>query len=171
MKRLYYLATNLSTTEQISSDLHEAGVTDQNLHVLSKDDAELTRNNIHPATFYQKSDMIRGGERGAFLGIAGGLLVAVCLLLFSPSEMVAGTTVIILSILGALLGAILGGAHGLMQGSYKIAKYGEALRQGKHLIMVDLEQHEEQRIRSLMSRKHPEGILVKSGLVQILPFN
>ena len=46
MKCLYYLAPTLVSTHQISNDLHDVGVNDWFLHVVSTDEAGLKKEQI-----------------------------------------------------------------------------------------------------------------------------
>ena len=63
MKRLYYLTESMESTEQISDDLHKAGVTDWNFHVVSKHhEAGLYRRHIHSANIIHKSDIVHSAE-------------------------------------------------------------------------------------------------------------
>ena len=65
MKCMYYLAPNLVNTHQVSDDLHDVGITDWNVHVISKDEAGLKKENIHSSNWLETKDLLRSGFIGA----------------------------------------------------------------------------------------------------------
>ena len=65
MKCMYYLAPTLDDTQRISDDLHEAGVNDWFLHVVSKDEAGLRREKLHSSNYLETLDVVRDGFIGA----------------------------------------------------------------------------------------------------------
>lgn len=67
MKCFYYLAPTLESTHQISDDLHDVGVRDWLLHVITKDEAGLKREHIHSSNYFETLDLVRGGLIGANL--------------------------------------------------------------------------------------------------------
>lgn len=151
MKRLYYLADNLDTADDVAKALHNEGISDWNFHVLSKDDAGLYRHHLHAATPLHQRDLIRTGERGALLGFAVGMAAAV----FSASliEMSSMHTMMVFSIaviLPTLFGAWLGGLVGLSTENHKITRFHNDIEAGRALLMIDVKRTHENRIRDLM---------------------
>ena len=55
MKRLYYLTDTLDSVSKISTNLHQDGITDWNIHVLSKDEAGLYHRHVHSAHLFQQN--------------------------------------------------------------------------------------------------------------------
>ena len=84
MKCMYYLAPNLISTHQVSDDLHDVGVDDWNVHVISKDEAGLKKENIHSSNWLETKDLLRDGFIGANIGFIIGVLIAGGLFLFEP---------------------------------------------------------------------------------------
>jgi hypothetical protein len=171
MKRIYYLTDNIESTEQISNDLHEAGIKDWNFHVLSKDEAGLYKRHIHSANYLQKLDIVRDAERGAMLGAIVGLLVTWII----ASSQVFGANagaLAYLAIFGfvTLFGAWVGGLIGLTQENQKIAFYHNDIEAGKYLILIDVKAGDETRVQSLMQQKHPEAQFKRVGSTFINPF-
>lgn len=171
MKRIYYLTDNIDSAEHISNDLHEAGITDWNFHVLSKDEAGLYKRHIHSASYLQKLDIVRDAERGAMLGAVAGLIVT----WFIASSQMFGANVGALAYLAifafiALFGAWLGGLVGLTQENQKIAFYHNDIEAGKYLILIDVKAGQEEHVKALMQRKHPEAQFKRVGSTFINPF-
>ena len=65
MKCLYFLASSLSCTQDVSDDLHQAGVSDFYLHVISRDESGLKKQQIHSSNYLETLDVIRDGFIGA----------------------------------------------------------------------------------------------------------
>ncbi|MDF9391603.1 MULTISPECIES: hypothetical protein [Methylococcus] len=171
MKRLYYLADNLDSVERISDALHKEGITDWNFHVISKDQAGLYRRHIHSANFIQKSDAVRYAERGAM----AGLLFSVLGSIYVASEQPFGpdmSGMVYLAIFGfiTLFGVWVGGLMGMATENQAISTYHDDIDAGKHLILIDIRAEEEERVRALMARTHPEAQLLRVGSTLINPF-
>lgn len=154
MKRLYYLTRNIDALERISERLHEAGITDWNFHVLSKDKAGLTTHHIHSTTPLHERDIIRGGERGALIGAAAGLIAAIALM---ATDVVPTTTMgylgmATLVIVFTLHGAWSGGLFGIQKQNYKIRQFHRELDEGQYLLMIDVKPAHEATVRSLLAR-------------------
>src|SRR5260370_10645989 len=73
MKCIYFLTPTLASTDQVSADLHEVGVNDFYLHVISRDQAGLKRHQIHSSNYFETLDVVRDGFIGAALGLLIGL--------------------------------------------------------------------------------------------------
>ncbi|WP_372835295.1 hypothetical protein [Pontibacterium sp.] len=171
MKRLYYLTDTIDSTESISKDLHHLGITDWNLHVLSKDDDGLFRHHIHGANTLQRLDLIHSGEQGALIGVMIGLCIGVALMLGKPFG-IALDLIAISAIVAVftLFGTWVGGLSGLSHESYKIKRFHDDLDAGKHLIMVDFRKAREPDVVQLMENQHPEAQFAGKDTTWINPF-
>ena len=76
MKCIYYLSPTLASTEQICDDLHKAGVDDWFMHIISKDEAGLSRKRLRSGNYLETLDFVRDGLYGAGIGFLAGLLLA-----------------------------------------------------------------------------------------------
>jgi hypothetical protein len=168
---MYYLTSNLDSTEQISNDIHEAGITDWHFHVISKDEAGLYRRHIQAANLFQKHDIIRYGERGALVGFCLALLATG----YAMGTEVFGTRAsgfiyIATFAFITLFGAWLGGLTGLATENQAIAQFHDEINSGQYLILIDVRGPQEEAIRTLMATKHPEARLVQTGSTLAHPF-
>lgn len=151
MKRLYFLADNLDTVDEVAIALHNEGIRDWNFHVLSKDEAGLYKHHLHAATPLQQRDIIRAGERGALLGFALGLAAAIVSLLLLDWSPTHGKVVFAIAVaLPTLFGAWVGGLVGLSLENYKIARFHADIEAGRALLMIDVDRAHEQRVGRLM---------------------
>lgn len=154
MKRLYYLSPTIESTEQISEDLHEHGVTDWRFHVLSKDEAGLYNHHLHSANTFQRTDLVRYMERGLICGAIVGVLFLIPLAYLEDFTVKAWLAI---SFFSVLFGIWCGGVGGISQENYKIQRFHDEIEGGKYLIMVDVPKPDEELIRRLMSIRHPEA--------------
>ena len=167
MKRLYYLTRRIDSVAKISDDLHEAGITDWNFHVLSKSDGRLQRRQIHSANIIQKSDVIHGAERGAMLGFIVGVVTLLILIAMNVNN---GFVYLFSLAFCTLFGTWLGGFIGFQKENYKTVRFHDAIEQGQHLIMVDIAGPQERHVRRIMRTQHPEAKLVVEDSSMIYPF-
>lgn len=167
MKRLYYLTSEIDSTEKIATDLHNDGITDWNFHVLSKDREGLYRRHVHSANFLQEYDVIHSALRGGIIGVVIGLTLCYSINMISGY---AALSLPLLLLIGALFGSWLGAMIGMSHENYKIARFHNDLEAGRHLLLVDVHKREEARIRTLMKQYHPEAILAGEDSTLINPF-
>lgn len=171
MKRMYYLTGSIDSTEQIANDLHEEGITDWNFHVHSKDDSGLYERRIHSANFIQRLDIIRYGERGAMIGFAIAMIAIAYMMIAKPlGPQVDGLVYVAIFGFITLFGGWVGGLAGLATENQKIAMFHDDIEGGKYLILIDVRPGEEEKVNTLMARKHPEAELKRVGSTLINPF-
>ena len=75
MKCLYYLSPTLDISKRVSDDLHEAGVLDWYIHVISKDETGLNQKHIHSSNFLETLDLFRGTTVGGIIGFIVSLII------------------------------------------------------------------------------------------------
>lgn len=173
MKRLYYLTKSMESTEQISDDLHKAGVTDWNFHVVSKQrEAGLYRRHIHSANLLHKSDIVHSAERGVVIGFVAGLI---CSWFLSTVPVfgttIGGSTVFFVILFSVLLGGWLGGFYGIQTENYKLRRFHDKIEEGYFLILVDVEVGQEEIVREVMESRHQEATFCVEGSSVITPFH
>ncbi|MGD8830808.1 MAG: hypothetical protein PVF57_09400 [Pseudomonadales bacterium] len=152
MRRLYYLADDLATTQAISETLHDEGITDWNFHVVARDEGGLYRHHIHSATPIQQLDIVHTSERYALIGVTVGLLSGLAAYLTAglPVMVVFGVT-----FFAAFFGGWLGGMVGLSRESYKLEPFHREIEAGRYLIMVDVQADTKARVREIMNMGFP----------------
>jgi hypothetical protein len=171
MKRMYYLTGNIDSTEQISNDIHAAGITDWHFHVVSRDEAGLYRRHIHGANLFHKHDIIRYGERGAMVGFCVALLATGYVMATEPfGAGTSGLAYVVIAGVITLFGAWVGGLMGLATENRAIARFHDDIDAGRYLILIDVRRDQEEKIGELMAAKHPEARLVRVGSTLTNPF-
>jgi hypothetical protein len=173
VKCLYYLTRTIAATDQVSADLHEVGVMDFYLHVISRDQAGLKKHQIHSSNYLETLDIVRDGFIGAALGFMIGLAGAGLLLYTKPfGDHVVPTFVYALLVgVATLFGAWEGGLVGIDSEHKKLAKFHDDLVAGKYLILVYVRKHREQVVLKMMREKHPDAELVAIDSHFVNPFS
>lgn len=171
MKRLYYLTDSLESVTQITGDLHQDGITDWHLHVLSRNEAGLYHRKVHSANVFQENDIIHLGEVGAMIGGAVGLVASTLIGWLQPFGFNPPFPFLLFQAgLFTLFGAWSGGLIGCTKENYKIARFHNDLDNGRHLIMVDVYKQQEKKIRHHLHQYHPEACLAGEDSTLTIPF-
>lgn len=171
MKRMYYLTSSLNSVERISDNLHQAGITDWNFHVHSKDEAGLNKHHVHSANYIQKMDIVRYSERGGMLGLLLSLLACAYMMTAQPfGANIDSLAYIAIFAFFTLFSAWAGGMVGMMKENQKLAQFHDAIEAGKHLLLVDVKAEQAEEVRQLMTTKHPEARFMREGSTFINPF-
>lgn len=161
MKCIYYLTSTLDSTSHITDDLHEAGISDWFIHVLSKDEAGLSKMKVHSSNYFEQLDTLRFGIIGAVVGFTVGLISAY---LMNATQLfgsgVPGIAYFGLIVLLTLFGAWEGGLTGIASENKKIALFHDDIEIGKYLILIYTREKMEAIVKSVMSTKNPEAKLV-----------
>lgn len=173
MKCIYYLASTLSSTQDVSDDLHEVGVKDFYLHVVTKDECGLKKQHIHSSNYLETLDVIRDGFIGAAIGFLAGLLGVALLMYFRPfGPNIEVPTLVYAALVGAatLFGAWSGGLAGIGSENHKLARFHDDIAAGKYLILVYVRKHQENTVRKMMKDRHPDAELVGIDSHVVNPF-
>ncbi|MCK5831745.1 MAG: hypothetical protein KAH20_15735 [Methylococcales bacterium] len=160
MKCFYYLTSTLESTSQITKDLHQAGINDWFIHVLSKDEAGLKKEKIHSSNYLEQLDIMRYGIIGAFVGLLIGISAAVTV----NATNLFGTEVpdiAFYAIIGffTMFGIWEGGLTGIATENKKISLFHEDLESGRYLILVYAQKASEDLVKKVMQKNHQEAEL------------
>ncbi len=172
MKCIYYLAPTLDSTHRISDGLHEVGVKDWFLHVISKDEAGLKKERIHSSNYLETLDLVRDGFIGAMIGFIIGLIAAGSVMYFEPFGPDAPNIIYFaIVVVVTCFGAWEGGLVGIASENKKLAKFHDDIEAGKYLILVYARKEQEEAVKTMMRNTHPESRLVAIDSHFINPFS
>lgn len=158
MKCYYYVAPTLDSTHRISDDLHDVGVNDWFLHVISKDEAGLKREHIHSSNYLESLDLVRGTMIGANIGFIIGAIAAGLMMYFKPfGPNVPGFVYFIILIFFTLFGTWEGGMYGADKENQKLNRFHDDIEAGKYVILIYARKELEDVIKKMMTDKHPEA--------------
>jgi hypothetical protein len=172
MKCMYYLAPSLGSTHKISDDLHEVGIADWFLHVISKDEAGLKSLQIHSSNWFETHDLIRVGFIGANMGFVIGTLLAGIFMLVKPfGPEVPGVVYFFLVLVPTLFGAWVGGLIGIDTENRKLRRFHDEIEAGKYLILIYVKKGMGEVVKEMMRAQHPEARHVATDRHFINPFS
>jgi len=172
MKCLYYLSPTLDVSQKVSDDLHEIGVLDWYLHVISKDETGLVQKHIHSSNYLETLDLVRGTTVGGTIGFLVGLVLVGLTVYYEPfGGPISGTIYFLIVLFFTLFGIWEGGLYGVDTENKKIEPFHDDIEAGKFLILVYSAKEEEGSIISMMKKKHPESKLVATDKHFINPFS
>jgi len=172
MKCLYYLAPSLDVSHSISDDLHDAGVDDWFIHVISKDEAGLKKEHLHSSNYLETMDLLRGGFIGANVGLIGGVIAAGLVMMFEPFGPDIPNYVYFLVVgFCTLFGSWEGGLYGVASENKKLERFHDDIEAGKYLFLIYARQDQEDMIRDVMRNKHSESRHVATDRHYINPFS
>lgn len=173
MKCLYFLASTLKTSREISDDLQGVGIKDFYVHIISKDESGLSREHLRSGNYLETRDVIRDGFIGAFFGLLAGLIGIGLLAYFKPlgpDVVIPNFVYVILVAAVTLFGAWEGGLTGIASENKKLAKFHDDIANGKYLLLVYVRKNLEGQVRDMMTRMHPDAELVAVDTHYMNPF-
>ncbi len=151
MKRYYYLGNDLTALEEAAVDLHEAGISDLQIHVLSQQDAELTKRHLHQVHPFAQRAIIQSGLAGAAIG---AVLAAIALLLgmaFNASSAMEWLPFAVLAFIVFAFSTWEGGFYGIQVCSKECKRFKEMLSTGHHVLLVDVDKQSAERVRHILA--------------------
>ena len=160
MKRHYFISSNLDDLAQVERELESAGISIPQIHILSNDDAGVTLKQLHEVEAVLRKNVVHGTIIGAMIGAA---CASAILLMAWSSGLTASYTWLPPSFLAiVVLGFCTweGGLIGIQEPNVNFRRFQHELRQGKHILLVDVAEADEDTLRRV-ARKH--GSLVAAG--------
>jgi len=139
MRRLYFLAPHLSSAKAIFHDLLLARVDDHHVHVISKDESQLVKEELPAATLLEKSDLVPAFERGLVTGFALGIVLSVIGVVLTPFGIeLGGGAILAITLSGALFGAWVSSMIGISLHNSHLEGFEKAIAKGEYLFIVDV---------------------------------
>ena len=172
MKTMYYLAPTLVSAHKISDDLHDAGIIDWFIHVISNDESGLSKEHVHSSNYLETLDLIRDGLIGAMIGFFIGVVLAGILMFIKPfGPNVPEVIYLFLILVLTFFGSWEGGLMGIASKNKKHITFENDLKAGKYLILIYAKRNQEDAIKETMANKHPEAELVAMDTHLFNPFS
>ena len=160
---------DLQNAREVVADLHRAGVPGREIVVLANEASHSTRNLAEvqgPFLEQEDSPVEDGAEVGAAIGGVGGFLAGFATItLPGAGPLLVLGSALITAIAGMSVGALAGGTIGLLvQLGFKedvAEQIEERLESGQVLVAVQADTVEQQTVRDIMLRHHPNEIMDK----------
>jgi len=161
MKCFYYLTSTLENTRNIVDNLHNAGIDDWFIHVLSEDESGLKKHKIHTSNYLEQLDILRYGIMGAFTGLIIGIIAAISVNLtelFGPD--IPDIAYYSIVVFFTLFGTWEGGFIGIATENKKIALFHDELKSGGYLILIYVKKVSGESVKKVMDNQHLNAELV-----------
>ena len=171
MKCLYFLSPDLVSTKKVSDDLHEVGIDDWFIHVVSKDEAGLRKERIHSSNWLETKDLLRDGFIGANIGFIVGVLGAGAMMYFEPfGPAMPGFVYALIVAFATCFGAWEGGLFGVATENRKLARFHDEIEAGKFLVLIYAAKGQGEVVKDMMKQRHPEAVHVATDRQFMNPF-
>lgn len=156
MKRYYFIGDNLDELEAVEDELENRGLNQLQIHVLSRNDADVSQRRLHEVFDLMRNDVVHSSLFGALLGIIAFASVLGITHVLGLAHSAAGW-IPYLFLAVVLFGFCVweGGLRGIQEPNRHFLRFQEALRDGKHVLFVDVEGNEENLVRQVMIY-HPQ---------------
>lgn len=154
MKRHYFCTGDLDDVAAIEREMEAAGISTPQIHVLSNDDAGVTLKRLNEVEDVLRKDVVRGTRFGAVIGAACACAI---LLLAWVSGLAASYTwlpPVFLAIVVLGFCTWEGGLIGIQEPHVDFRRFQRELRNGKHILMVDVPPEQEAIVRRVTAA-HP----------------
>jgi hypothetical protein len=153
MRRLYFLAPDVTAARSIVDDLLLARIAERQIHVLAK--AGTALEDLPEASLAQRSDLIPALERGIAAGGLSGLLAGVAAVSFPPAGLVLGGGALLgITVFGVGFGAWASSMIGAGRASSRLERFEGAIERGELLMMIDVPRDRVEEIENLIRQRH-----------------
>ncbi|HEV7912385.1 MAG TPA: DUF1269 domain-containing protein [Albitalea sp.] len=158
-RRIYWLLPDLESAKQTMNDLLLARVTEQHMHFVAREDADMT--GLHAANVLQTSDVVRAAQAGLVIGGAVGAVLGMVAAVFFPivGDQPQWGMIAVLAMLGGAFGAWSSSMIGVSTPSHRLKRFEPAIEQGQILLMVDVPRTWVEEIEARLQKLHPEAHL------------
>jgi len=151
MRRFYYVGNDLSDLGKAAQDLHNAGFSEHQVHVLSQQDAELEKRRLHEVNPFAKRDILNAGLMGAAIGAVLATLILLSGVVFKAQSTLDWLPFVLLSVVVFFFSAWEGGFYGFQNSSAEFKRFGDSLARGYHVLLVDAEPCMREKIDHIMA--------------------
>ncbi len=151
MNRHYYISEDLDELEAVENELEESGLATTQIHVLSDDDAGLEHHHLHEVESVLKRDVVHSTEIGALVGVCLAALVLLLAWLSGLPETLTWVPFGFLAVVVLGFCTWEGGLMGIQTPHHDFKRFQGALREGRHVLFVDVDGRQEQLLERIMS--------------------
>lgn len=140
-ERHYFISDDLDDLEKIEEELIAQGVFAPQIHVLSRDNADVHRHDrLTGVTSFMKRDLMHSALIGAGLGLVMAIAVLIVARVAGWASGAAGWMPF-LFLAAAVFGAMawLGGLLGIQTPNHHFKQFQSVLDDGRHVFFIDLE--------------------------------
>ncbi|HEX5843950.1 MAG TPA: magnesium transporter [Pseudomonas sp.] len=164
MNRHYYISDNLDDLERLESELEASGISTEQIHVLSENDAALEQHHLHEVSPLLKKDLVNSGSKGLLIGAGLATLVLAFAHISGWAYSAAGWMPFVF-LAAVLLGFSIweGGFLGIQRPNSYFQRFEPSLHGGKHVFFVDVAANQEAVLEGVI-RQHPMLQMAGTGV-------
>lgn len=154
MRRHFYLSEDLDDLETLEQDLESQGIERPQIHILSNNDAGLEAHHLHQVESIFRKDVVHSTKIGFIVGIFVAAIPLIAAYAIGVAEGYLWIPIVFLSLI--LLGFCTweGGLIGIHRPNHHYKKFEQAIRDGKHLLIVDVTPEQETLLSDIVAA-HP----------------
>lgn len=162
MKRHYFIGEDLADLKKLEVELESAGVDIEQIHVLSNNETDMEKLNLHAVDSISKKDVLRSGFMGLLVGVIGAVGIMYYFTASGYVESVTFAPALFLSL--AFLGFCTweGGLWGIQRNNRQFEPFQRDLQKGRHIFFVDIKPDQETKLSAVVAH-HPNVQLASSG--------
>lgn len=151
MLRHYYITDSLEDLAQVEQMLITQGIMNSQIHVLSEQDAEVAKLQLHEVESVLKKDVVHSTKVGAVVGVILALITFVFAYFMNWNSSSAGwLPFVFLSIVIVGFCTWEGGFIGIQTDNINFRRFKRLVNNGKHLLFVDIEPSQKYTLDSVM---------------------
>jgi hypothetical protein len=156
-RRLYFLLPNVAHCKALVADLRNQGISDNQIHVIARNDIELE--GLNQATALQKTELAHGLEWGIGLGGVAGLLGGLLAVTFPPAGILLAGEAILLgtTLAGAGFGAVVSALVAGDIPNQELEHFQDKIALGEILLLLDIPTSHVEIMTNLIKSHHPEA--------------
>ena len=139
MKRFYYISDDLDDLAQVEHELEMAGIAKPQIHVFSHDDAGVEQRHLHNVQEFMKRDVVHSALWGALIGFIAALLILLAAHFSGIAARVHWAPFLLLALVAWGFCTWEGGLFGMHVPHHELRHFEAALKEGKHILFVDVE--------------------------------
>ena len=166
MKRHYYISDNLDDLEVLEGELEANGISTPQIHVLSEHDADVENHHLNEVEAVLKKDVVHSMEVGSIIGLLGAASVLLVAYFTGVTAVAGWVPFIFLAIVVLGFCTWEGGLFGIQEPNEQFRRFGDVLKQGKHVFFVDTHADQEATLERIVSN-HPQ--LEMAGMGKAAP--
>jgi hypothetical protein len=155
MKRYYFIGDDLDVLAAVERALMAKGITAEQVHVLSLNDADAEQHHLHDVQSLMKKDIVHWAEIGALFGLVASIAAIAIAHLSGLAAQFGWIPFVFLAIV--LLGFFMweGGLIGIQLPNCRFRRFERVLRAGEHVFFVDVDSSQETHVHEVLT-VHPQ---------------
>ncbi|NRB38326.1 MAG: hypothetical protein HRU20_07630 [Pseudomonadales bacterium] len=155
MERQYFISNDLDELEDAQQELLKSGLNDEQVHVLSDDEAGVDEHHMHGVNAFSKTDIIQSTIRGALIGVVFSAMSLLVPYMFGLIGDIGWTPFLFLAIIALGFSTWEGGLWGIQEFNTRFSRFESQIHDGKHLMIIDIDDNQRNAV-NVMASHHPK---------------